>query len=640
MKASHLPVFAMHTNVCRPSVSYSHGFLCIANDTLQIPLHNTIISPAKPGLKIYFIYSPNRSYWLPLPETSTFSLPNISMENTEIIRWLELTVKLLELHEENPFKIKSYTNAVFALEKVNEPLQSLSAEQLTHIEGIGKSIADKIFLLNTEGTFPELQNLIAQTPEGVIDMLAIKGIGPKKVKTIWKELGIETTDALLQACEENKVAALKGFGEKTQATIKQALLFQQSSTGKMHYAEAEISADFLLQTLNEWNVSAALTGQMARRSDVIEQLQLVVATDSPVAVQQKLDQVPELQKSRESGPFAWRGKLEASQLPVEILFTKPDAFVNQSFIYSAVPAHLQQYASSGHTLLQTALAETYTNDAEIYQKAGLPYILPEMREGLNEFDWMQQHTADEIVSLTDLKGILHNHSTYSDGKHTVEEMAMYCQSLGYQYFGISDHSKSAFYANGLPEERVFKQHKEIDTLNQKLAPFRIFKGIESDILNDGSLDYADDVLKTFDFIVASVHSNLRMDEAKATQRLITAIENPYTTMLGHPTGRLLLRREGYPVDHRKVIDACAANGVMIEINANPWRLDIDWHWIQYCMEKGVRLSINPDAHEKTGLHDMIYGVHSARKGGLLKTMTFNALTVDEVAAHFRKRRQA
>ncbi len=560
-----------------------------------------------------------------------------NMENTEIIRWFELTTKLQELYDENPFKIRSYTNAVFALEKVSEPLTSLSVEQMTEIEGIGKSIADKIFLLNTEGTFPELQNLIVKTPEGVIDMLGIKGIGPKKVKTIWKELGIETLDALLQACDENKIAKLKGFGEKTQESIRQALLFQQSNTGKMHYAEAEIAADFLLQHLKEWN--ATVTGQMARKSDVIDEIQLVVATNDPTSLQQKLDQLTELQKSRHSGPFVWRGHLEASQMPVEILFTKPETFVNQSFVHSATTAHLRQPATTGNTLLQTALSGTYSSDVEIYEKAGLPYIIPEMREGQNEFVWMQQHTADEIVSLADLKGILHNHSTYSDGKHTVEEMATYCQSLGYQYFGISDHSKSAFYANGLQEERVYQQHKEIDALNQKLAPFVVFKGIESDILNDGSLDYADDVLKTFDFIVASVHSNLRMDEAKATQRLIKAIENPYTTMLGHPTGRLLLRREGYPIDHRKVIDACTANGVMIEINANPWRLDVDWHWVPYCMEKGVMLSINPDAHEKAGLHDMIYGVHSGRKGGLLKSMTFNALLVEEVKAHFQNRRK-
>ncbi len=561
------------------------------------------------------------------------------MENTEIIRQFELMARLLDLHDENPFKIKTYTNATFALEKIAEPLKSLSVEQLTRIEGIGKSIADKIFLLNTEETFPELQNLIAQTPEGVVEMLDIKGLGSKKVKILWKELGIETTDALLQACEENRVATLKGFGEKTQENIKQALLFRQANTGKMHYAQAEIAADFLLQSIRQWNVPFALTGQLSRKSEVIDQIQLIIAAENPTAIHQKLDHITELRKSDQSGPFAWRGHLEASHMPVEVLVAKPAAFIGQTFVYSATPAHLQQRSGSGKTLLQVAKDEEYTTEQAIYQKAELPYVIPEMREGLQEFDWMLTHSPDEIVSLTDLKGILHNHSTYSDGKHTLEAMATYCQSLGYQYLGISDHSKSAFYANGLSEDRVRQQHTEIDALNRKLAPFTLFKGIESDILNDGSLDYATDVLQTFDFIVASVHSNLRMDEAKATQRLIRAIENPYTTMLGHPTGRLLLRREGYPIDHRKVIDACTANGVIIEINANPWRLDIDWHWLPYCMEKGVLISINPDAHEKAGLHDMIYGVHTARKGGLLTTLTFNALPVTALTDYLQKRRQ-
>jgi DNA polymerase (family 10) len=217
-------------------------------------------------------------------------------------------------------------------------------------------------------------------------------------------------------------------------------------------------------------------------------------------------------------------------------------------------------------------------------------------------------------------------------------MALYCKELGFEYLGISDHSKSAFYANGLYEEKVRKQQEEVDRLNKRLAPFRIFKGIESDILHDGSLDYDNSVLASFDFIVASVHSGLKMDEQKATQRLIRAVENPYTTILGHPTGRLLLRREGYPINHKKVIDACAANGVVIEINANPWRLDIDWHWVPYALEKGVMISINPDAHETDGYHDMVYGLHVARKGGLPKAMTLNALSAEEIGRYFSERK--
>ncbi|HEX8532192.1 MAG TPA: helix-hairpin-helix domain-containing protein, partial [Cytophagales bacterium] len=520
------------------------------------------------------------------------------MENDEILRPLRLTAQLLELHDENPFKIRSYQNAVIALERVNDNLADLPPAQLAAIQGVGKSIAASIAAIREGGSFPELENLIAKTPEGVLDMLRIKGIGPKKVRTLWRELGVETTDTLLQACEENRVAQLKGFGEKTQENIKQALLFTRQAAGKLHYAEAEAVAGGLLQRLRDAGIQAGPAGQLARKSDIVDTLQLLAAAPSPAAVHGLLDGLPGLRRDdRTTAPFSWRGTLEGSEMPLEVLITRPEKFVNQSFICSAAPDHLRYRDEKGHTLLQIALHGKFEAEEAIYAQAGLPYIIPELREGLFEFDLAKAGKLGNLVRNEDLKGILHNHSTYSDGRHTLAEMANYCRELGYQYLGISDHSKSAYYAGGLTEEFVAKQHREIDELNGQLAPFRIFKGIESDILNDGSLDYDKDVLASFDFIVASVHSNLKMDEAKATARLIKAVENPYTTILGHPTGRLLLRREGYPIDHQKVIDACAANEVIIEINANPWRLDIDWHWLPYALNKGVLISINPDAHE-------------------------------------------
>ncbi len=277
------------------------------------------------------------------------------------------------------------------------------------------------------------------------------------------------------------------------------------------------------------------------------------------------------------------------------------------------------------------------SEPEIYALAGIPFIEPELREGLNEFALAAADKLPVLIKHSDLKGTLHNHSTWSDGVHTLEDMAYFCRDeLKLNYLGISDHSKSAFYANGLNEIRVSAQHREIDELNVKLAPFQIFKGIESDILYDGSLDYPAEVLASFDFVVASVHSILKMTEEKATERLIKAVENPFTTILGHPTGRLLLSRGGYPINHRKVIDACAANNVIIEINANPLRLDLDWRWQQYAIEKGVLLSINPDAHRKEGFYDMHYGTLIARKGGVAKENCLNAMDLEQVKAIFNR----
>jgi DNA polymerase (family 10) len=296
--------------------------------------------------------------------------------------------------------------------------------------------------------------------------------------------------------------------------------------------------------------------------------------------------------------------------------------------------------NSEHVEQVMALAGSgqYDTEQAIYDKAGLAYIDPELREGLGEIQLARSNALPNLIKYTDLKGSLHNHSTWSDGVNTLEEMAIYCRDhLQLEYLGMSDHSRSAFYANGLNEQRIHAQHREIDSLNERLAPFKIFKGIESDILYDGSLDYPDEILKTFDFVVASVHSILKMDEEKATSRLITAIENPFTTILGHPTGRLLLSRRGYPLDYKKVIDACAANNVIIEINSNPLRLDLDWRWHRYALERGVLLSINPDAHRTEGFHDMRYGLLVGRKGGLQASQCLNAFNLEDITQYFNNK---
>lgn len=533
------------------------------------------------------------------------------MTTEEIAHALKLTAQLMELHEENPFKIKSIANAAYKLDKTDIDLQGKPLEELEKIEGIGKGIAAKINELLTTGNLKELSEMVVKTPVGVIEMLKIKGIGPKKVGQLWRELEIESIGELLYACNENRLVTLKGFGAKTQAAVKTQIEFFKSNIGKFHYASVEKFAmdlvDFLKKKYKTDLVS--LTGAMRRKCDIIEEIEILIASDENISVD-------EIENSR--------------GVKVKLITCSQNDFYNKLFETTAVPQHLSQ--------ISYLASHIFSSEEEIYKSLKLQYIEPELREGLNEIALAKENKIPKLIELEDLKGILHNHSTYSDGMNTLKEMAEYCKELGYEYLGICDHSQSAFYAEGLKPDRVLEQHAEIETLNKKLAPFKIFKGIESDILNDGSLDYSEDVLKSFDFIVASVHSNLKMTEEKATARLLKAIENPYTTILGHPTGRLLLSRPGYPIDHKKIIDACAANGVVIELNAHPYRLDIDWRWIPYCLEKGVKISINPDAHEKSGYHDMYYGTCVARKGMLTKEMCFNTLSLNEIESYFIKRK--
>jgi len=558
------------------------------------------------------------------------------MENKTIARTLRLLSQLMELHNENPFKIKSIANAYFKVDKLPFALKDKPVEDIDKIEGIGKGLASKIIELLQTGELKELNDIIRQTPEGVVEMLAIKGIGPKKISIIWNTLGIESIGELYYACNENRLIEAKGFGLKTQEEIKNAIEFKLAANGRFLYAQVEGFAETLSSQLSAWLVKVdhdallGFGGQYRRCCEIIDELEIVIGAENLDAVINNIISFEPLSLIQAEDSFI--ATTEAG-FRIKIYVVEKSAFYLEWFKITGNSEHVEK-------VLKLAGQGPFINENEIYKKAGLAFIEPELREDFDEIELAKADKLPTLIKYEDLKGSLHNHSTWSDGVHTLEQMALYCkEQLNLQYLGICDHSKTAVYAKGLNEQRVFGQHQEIDTLNEKLAPFKIFKGIESDILSDGSLDYSDEILKTFDFVVASVHSNLRMDEAKATARLLKAIENPYTTILGHPTGRLLLSRAGYPIDYKKIIDACAANKVVIEINANPLRLDLDWRWHRYALEKGVLLSVNPDAHRTEGFNDMHYGILVARKGGLSADKCLNAFSLEEITEYFDSKKQ-
>ena len=557
------------------------------------------------------------------------------MENKSIARKLRLLSQLMELHEVNPFKIKSIASAAFTVDKLPYAAADKTFEELEKIYGIGKSVAAKIVELVQTTTMIELEELLAATPPGVVDIMAIKGIGAKKVSIIWHDLGIETIGELYYACNENRLIEAKGFGLKTQDEIRRAIEFKMASNGKFLYSQVVPEAKALMDELKNvfQNTLIEFAGEFRRSCEIITELMIILGSrDQEIALQTLL-------ASNFIGDIKLNGECVSGKtengLNVSIYCVEKRYFHKTLFIHTGNDVHVKAVLDRSPEFPDQPESEEL-----IYLKAAMDYIKPELREDDIFIEKAIKHELPTLISYHDLKGTLHNHSTWSDGVNTVEQMAIYCRDeLKLEYLGMCDHSKSAFYAKGLSIERVLQQHEEIDHLNKKLNGFHVFKGIESDILNDGSLDYPDEILSKFDLIVASVHSNLKMSEDKATERLIKAIENPHTTILGHPTGRLLLSRNGYGINYKKVIDACAENNVIIEINANPLRLDLDWRWHQYALDKGVWLSINPDAHRNEGFLDMHYGVLVARKGGLYKERCLNALTLSEIKKVFELKKQ-
>jgi DNA polymerase (family X) len=545
------------------------------------------------------------------------------MDNYLIADNFSLLSKLMDIHGENSFKTKSYAIAAFTIEKLPTQLAELPPEKIFSIKGIGEAIGKKILEQIQTGRLSLLDKYIAETPAGIIEMLGIKGIGPKKIATIWKDLEVESIGELLYACNENRLLLYKGFGEKTQNNIREAIEFYLNNQGSYLYAQVEtLVKTFEEKFLSKFNPHIFLiTGDFRRQMETIDKLQWVTTVEADELENFLLEnEFDVLEISEEHSQFKAKENIE-----LHFYHTSKEQLFFQQFITSCSDEFLQDWIKKYPFNQQ----RKYSTEEEIFEEAKVDFIPPFLRETENIIIKAAQNQLPEIIQTKDITSIIHCHSKWSDGVNTIEEMAKAAAAKGLQFLVISDHSKSAFYANGLTEERLIAQHAEIDELNKNLSPFKIFKSIESDILNDGNLDYTNEVLATFDLVIASVHSNLKMNQEKAMTRLVKAIENPFTNILGHMTGRLLLSRNGYPVDHKKIIDACAANNVVIELNAHSRRLDMDWRHIEYALNKNVLISIDPDSHSTDGFKDIKYGVLVAQKAGLTKAQNLSSFSLTD-----------
>lgn len=544
------------------------------------------------------------------------------IDNYTIADNFSLLSKLMDIHNDNSFKAKSYSSAAFTIEKLPMQLFELPIDKIFTIKGIGETTGKKIIEQLQTGQLTILNEYISKTPPGILEMLTIKGIGPKKIATIWKELEIETLGELLYACNENRLTLYKGFAEKTQQNIKEAIEFYFSTSGIFLYQQVESYTKSVEEGLYYQfsNYQFAITGSFKQQFETIEKLEWI--TTCPLNKLHSFFTENNFTLINETENYiSLKGK---ENLLIGFFYTNPANFYWELFATSSSDIFLKKWNS-----IFVSSSKNYTSEEDIFSSNHLPFIPSYLRETETIIDKALQNNLPEIILPNEIKGIIHSHSKWSDGVCSVEEMAKACIEGGVEYLVISDHSKSAFYANGLNEERIIAQHEEIDILNKKLNPFKIYKSIESDILNDGSLDYNNTILNSFDIIIASIHSNLKMSEDKAMMRLLKAIENPFTSIIGHMTGRLLLSRKGYPIDHKKIIDACAANDVVIELNAHPRRLDIDWRWIDYALTKNVLISINPDAHSIDGFDDCRFGVLVAQKAGLTKEKNLSSFSITD-----------
>jgi DNA polymerase (family X) len=567
------------------------------------------------------------------------------MEKNDIAGVLDEIATFMELTGENPFKIRAYSAGARILENMTEDLGELiDGGKLADIPGLGEALVDKITTLRRDGVLPFHQKLKASIPAGLLEVMQIPGLGPKKVRALWTLLAVEDLAKLKEVCESGAVAELKGFGAKTQDKILEGIK-NRIAYGKRHrwYEAAAIAEPILVGLRALPQVSLAESaGSLRRARETVGDLDFLVASSEPKPIMDWFVAYPGVKEVTAHGETKSSVRFENGlQADLRVVPAEQFYFALHHFTGSKEHNVAMRHRALGRGLSMSewgfksvddkTVAPGAKNEEEVFQALGLPWIPPELREGNGEIDAAEAGQLPKLVQLSDLRGVFHNHTTESDGDHTLDQMAAAAEAHGWEYLGISDHSKSSFQAGGLDEARLAKQLEDIAQLNaSKKYRVRVLSGSEVDILKDGTLDFSDDVLARLDFVVASVHNLFTLDREAQTARIIKAIENEHVDMVGHLTGRLLNKREPYDVDIAKVIDAAAANDTIIELNANPWRLDLDWRWWRRAAEKGVLCSINPDAHDVDQLAFAAHGVRIARKGWLTPEQVLNTRSLPEV----------
>jgi DNA polymerase (family X) len=569
--------------------------------------------------------------------------PPRAITKADVARALDEVSAMLEITGGNPFRIRAFFNGARAIEDLSGDLnQMVESGDLREVRGIGKSLFNDVKAMLETGTFEEYEKLRQQVPGGVLEMLRISGMGPKKVKAVYDKLGVKSIEELEKAGRNGWLAELPGFGEKTQTNILAAIARHRKYAQRFLFSTAWDEASAVLAVVRgvKGVKHSFIGGSLRRCKETIGDVDILATAADAAPVMKAFLAMPNVATIVGQGPTKSSVILE-SGIHVDLRVVKDEEFPFASHYFTGSKEHntevrtrakKQGYKLNEYGLFREA-DETpvpLADEAALFKKLGLDFIPPEIRENTGEIEAAEAHTLPELIEVADVRGTFHCHTNYSDGHATLEEMALATRELGLEYLGIADHSKTAVYANGLSTEDVRKQRKEIEELNQKLAPFVVFAGIESDILQNGELDYADDVLESFDYIVASVHGQFTGTEAQMTDRIVAAVSNPFTTMLGHPTGRVLLSREGYPLNLQRVFEACAKHDTWIEINAHPYRLDLDWRHVKTAKEMGVKFVINPDAHSIKEIAYYQYGVNVARKGWLTKDDVVNTQTLAAV----------